>query len=210
MNSVKVCLLVATCGAFGVSGNVLGEVQLPEASFLNWAGFIDEVTLADGSVLSEYSAKTVSFEVDGAALEITFAPRFECAPMLSVRMPGSFDGIAEDQILKITTDDFSQNFKGFMENDGDASVYSLAVPVQEVEKLRRIIDVTSRFNIKVMSRADQNDGANAELSASPAEALPGVSFSLLGSQKTTAFVESLCWSHLPRPYSPYKFELGSQ
>ncbi len=171
---------------------ILIAEALPDASFRDWAGFVESVELRDGSKLFEYSAQSSPLDTAGSALSISFIPRFKCVPMLSVLVPA--DDLDEDSVLSIEVYLGSEPFiyNGFRDTNGDKQVYSIAAPADKLIALREKLDVSSTVRVRVLTENVQSADTQTTVADS--------AFSLFGSAMSTKATELHCQRHSPQDY----------
>lgn len=160
---------------------------LPGAAHLQWSGGILSRTLDDGSVLSEYVAWTdAPDEIETLALSVGFVPRFECSPVIGVRLSAV--------VLERTGTSVRDGDVVTLVIDGDASEHELVTDTDASGTTLWIdADAESREALRLLIA----EGSSAELTLPDGTAVP---FSLLGSRRSAAAVEAACRTHEPIPY----------
>ncbi|ASJ76384.1 hypothetical protein [Granulosicoccus antarcticus] len=179
----------------GVVAETHGK-PLAGTEFQSWFGALDQVSLPDNSVLNEYVAQTPSKNIPEASLQIAFAPRFSCSPMVSVILSAEIVGaINNDFALQMTADGEDIAFPVLLDELSSTSLqYSYNGNKDEQQKLRSLIDSSSHFSINwVPATQDAQRPPNANR-------VNTAVFSLLGSRMSTMAVENRCKQHEPAPY----------
>ena len=180
------------------------DQALERATFSDWRGRRDARALPDGSTLTVYAGETRARDGRDAVLRIGFVPRFGCAPgielvldadlarRLAPARPDAADpgpdeddpggaaasGLVDDDGMTFLVDGTSVGYPVLVDADDDR--VTLAFNGNERER------VTLRLQLDV--------GGTVSVGLTGAEPL---SFSLLGSRRTLASVESLCLTHVP-------------
>ena len=165
---------------------VSAREPMPDAAFLQWSGWLERRSLDDGSVLSEYLARTGSPDDPDVTLSIGFVPRFDCTPVLGVRVVGDLsadvgEALDDGDRLTFSIDGEGADVVLLVDDDGRATTLWFDAAADDRERIRRLIDEGSRASL----------------------GLPGestLSFSLLGSRRSAAAVEVACRTHEPLPY----------
>ena len=178
--------LAAVATALPTASGAVDTTELAGASHLNWNGRLEQRTLDDSSRLNEYTALTSAVDTAAVSLRIGFLPRFECTPVMGVRFGGAMASVPEaffedGDVLAVTIDGESVEWP-LLVDDGDSGT-TLWLDAE----LSRRADIRQRMDV----------GSRARL------ALPNtisIEFSLLGSRRSTAEVESACLSHEPLPW----------
>ena len=211
MNLSRCILLVLSVFLLGKSNPTVAESvaesvaegTLPNSTFKDWAGVLSEVDLPDGSVLFEYSARSFSGRTEGGMLAITFVPRFECAPTITVRVPDAAEFRPADASLLVEAGGDLKMHKTVVDEEEGYINYAIAASVGELKKLRETFDASSRVSIYLIDDANELDKktVNATVdSGSSMDQSKGVAFSLLGSRRATREVDNYCRTHKPIPY----------
>lgn len=156
---------------------------LPGATHMLWSGVLESRSLEDGSVLNEYVAWTNSPDERSVMLSIGFVPRFDCSPLISIRIAGAVAGpaLADGDRLTLEIDGEPLELELLVDADGTATTFWIDATAESRERLRRRLDKGSRARL----------------------GLPGdrsIEFSLLGSSRSTAATEIACRLHEPLPY----------
>ena len=178
----------------GVMAQMHG-IPLSHTIYVKWSGALDQVTLADTSILNEYVAQTYSEDVIGASVQIAFIPRFNCSPNFSVRLSDeAAAAINEDFAITLTIDNVEMAFPAIIDRSESSLEYSYDASEDEQQRLRALLDVSSNLSMNwVPAAGNTSQGADAIDSIS-------IPFSLLGSQMSAQAVEALCKAHEPIPY----------
>ena len=160
--------------------------ELPGTSHLNWNGRLEQRTLGDSSVLNEYTALTAALDTDDVVFRVGFLPRFDCSPVIGVRFGGDMASVPEaffddGDTLAVTIDGEAVEWPLLVDGGGMATTLWF-----DGESSRRA-DVRQRLDV----------GSRAALTLPNAIS---ISFSLLGSRRSTADVESACLTHEPLPW----------
>ncbi len=189
---------VGVAFAFFPTAGVVAEmhgIPLSDTIYVKWSGALDQVTLADTSILNEYVAQTYSESVSGASVQLAFVPRFNCSPVFSVRLsPEAASAIDDDLAITLTVDDVVMEFPVIVDRSGSSREYSFDANRVEQEKLRALLDISSRASIS-WAPAAENTSQDAEFPDSVT-----ITFSLLGSKMSMDAVEAQCKAHEPIPY----------
>ena len=176
---------------------------LPNSTFQDWAGVLSEVDLPDGSVLFEYSARSFSGRTEGGMLAITFVPRFECAPTITVRVPDAGELQPVDASLLVQVGGDQKIHKAVADKQEGYINYAIMASVGELKKLRETFDTSSRVWISLVDDARQLNEKSVDAgndSGSPMDQSEDLAFSLLGSRLSTREVDKYCQTHKPVPY----------
>ena len=207
MNLSRCILLVLSVFLLGKSNHTvaerIAEGTLPNATFHDWTGVLSEVDLPDGSVLFEYSARSFSGRAEGGMLAITFLPRFECAPTITVRVPDAGDPRPLDVSLLVDAGGDLKLHKAVADKEDGYINYAIMASVGELKKLRETFDTSPRVWISVVDDTYETGKNSVDLTAesgSPMEQSEGLAFSLLGSRLATREVDKYCRAHKPVPY----------
>ena len=178
------------------------DEAIERASSLDWRARRDARELPDGSTLTAYAGETRARGGAEAALRVEFVPRFGCAPGVElVVRPGlarrlvpvggtTGAGLDDDDEASFLVDGTPVGYPVLVDEDeggdegGDGAVLRFAFNGNERERmtLRLQLDVGS-----VVSVGLDGDGTDA------------LRFSLLGSRRTLAAMESMCLTHEPVP-----------
>ncbi len=205
----------------GAMANSTG-LALEAAEHEHWHGVLVSSTLPDGSILSEYTAQTFSTNLAGARLSISFAPRFNCTPMISVSL--AQNSVVEsdgDVQLAWDIDGTPLNFDALADSDEQTNRYSFNAVAAKQDELRKLLDTASWVTVTAPSdvqtpRTESSDNGTDNAATgqsdipSPEEKQPSdagarsdalsAHFSLLGSMITTLTVERRCSAHAPIPF----------
>lgn len=168
---------------------------LADAAHSDWAGERLTSELGDGSVMTEYLANTVASDRADAILSVAFMPRFECTPLIGIRIDSD------------VTDDPERTAALFRSlqllDDGDR--LSMVIDQKRVPfpvLVDRSSDATAlwygedREDRETLSlQMDGGDRAQIALSTSTT-----LTFSLQGSRKSVLAVQQNCLKHEPVPY----------
>ena len=159
---------------------------LPGTSHLNWDGRLERRTLGDSSVLNEYTALTAAIDTDDVAFRVGFLPRFDCSPVIGVRFGGDMASVPEaffddGDTLAVTIDGEALEWPLLIDGGGTATTLWFDGELSRRADIRRRLDVGSRAALTLPNAIS-------------------VSFSLLGSRRSTAEVESACLTHEPLPW----------
>lgn len=160
-----------------------------------WSGALDAETLADNSILNEYLAQTFSENVEGASVQISFIPRFNCSPIFSVLLSAdSAAAISDDQVVRLAIDDVDMEFPVLVDQSERTHQYSYDASRDEQQTLRARLDRASRVSVSWVS-PEESAGQQAEVP----DAFTAT-FSLRGSRLSVQAVEESCKAHEPIPY----------
>lgn len=173
--------------------------ELENIVFQNWSGLSRQTVLIDGSVLTEYVARTFSGNSDGAGLTVSFIPRFDCAPMVSIELPPGLVDL--NSSLGFSVDQQDADFPFLVDTEESKRIrISLNADGAGQKHLRQSFDHGSHASLH-WSKPEPDDGKTTV--AEPGVEGAGresVYFSLLGSRMTVKAVEGLCIAHKPIPY----------
>ena len=177
------------------------DEAIERAASLDWRARRDARELPDGSTLTAYAGETRARGGAEAALRVEFVPRFGCAPGVElvvrpglarrlVSVGGTGAGLDDDDEASFLVDGTPVGYPVLVDEDeggdegGDGAVLRFAFNGNERERmtLRLQLDVGS-----VVSVGLDGDGTDA------------LRFSLLGSRRTLAAMESMCLTHEPVP-----------
>ena len=189
---------VGVAFAFIPTTGVIAEmhgIPVSDTIYVKWSGALDQSTLADTSILNEYVAQTYSESVNGASVQLAFVPRFNCSPIFSVRLSAkAAAGINDDLAISLTVDNVAMEFPAIVDRSESSREFSYDADRVEQEKLRALLDVSSRVSI-IWAPAAESDSQDAD-ATDPVT----ITFSLLGSKMSADAVEALCEAHEPIPY----------
>lgn len=200
MNIGRLSLLILVSWLFSSSGYTLAQTPLPDSVFEDWFAVISETTLPDESVLFDYEARTFSGRTEGAMLAISFVPRFHCAPAVSLRTRVGPGFASEAVVLELTLDSERMQYGGFFDGSDEDVTYAIATSPDELDQLRKKIDVASRISIKILPPGAQGLPSGSE--ASETDEVDSIVFSLLGSRLATLSAEEHCRAHEPLTFNP--------
>lgn len=195
-------LLYATPAAYSFSA-----AFIPASDHEDWVGELASLEMADGSLLHEYSALTLSGNRNGAALSVSFVPRFECKPIISFRVSKSdwLATSAEPQI-EFSIDDRIVEFNALIDEYDESYLFSYHADSAQNRTLRNLLDVGSRVVASISelsaipSASEQSDNDSGAVPEPETAQSMRVNFSLLGSRKAVLVVEQACIDHQPVPY----------
>lgn len=172
------------------------SVALDETSFRNWSGVLNQTTLADSSIISEYIAFTKATDNSGGQLQVAFTPRFQCMPMVRLLLPESVSATeTQSGSLALLIDRENRDFPYLLDAVEDLHQHDYAANASDQQALRRLLDEASHLNLLEPTTAE-DVGASAQ-DSSPASL---VHFSLLGSRQSVAAAELHCRQHVPLPF----------
>ena len=160
--------------------------ELPDAAQINWSGRLEQRTLGDSSVLNEYTAFTASTDTADVALRIAFLPRFDCTTVIGIRFAGAMTSIPEailedGDVLTLTIDGAGLEWPLLVDGGATETTLWLEGEAARRNAVRRRVDTGSRASLMLPNAIS-------------------ISFSLLGSRRSAAEVESACLSHEPLPW----------
>ena len=167
-------------------GTASAREPMPDADFQQWRGWLERRSLDDGSVLSEYLARTGSPDDPDVTLSIGFVPRFDCTPVLGVRVVGDLsadvgEALDDGDRLSFAIDGESADVVLLVDDDGRSTTLWFDAAADDRERIRRLIDEGSRASLGLPDETTRT-------------------FSLLGSRQSAAAVEVACRTHEPLPY----------
>lgn len=159
---------------------------LPDAAYLQWSGGLESRSLDDGSVLNEYVSRTGALEEPDVTLSVRFVPRFDCSPLIGIRIAGAAvadigSALGDGGRVTLAIDGNAAGLDLFVDTDESVTTLWMDAAAASRERLRRRIDAGSRAELE----------------------LPGgwtIGFSLSGSRRSTAAIETACRTHEPLPY----------
>lgn len=163
---------------------------LPDTGFQSWAGSLSKTALSDNSMLSEYVAQTLSEDGQAASLQIAFSPRFGCSPMVRVILSEQSTPSVEAEAIRLLVDEVPFEFPALIDSRPAEREFSYAQTAAKQQELRLLLDLSSHIAVYENSQSVVNP---PETDATIADS---ISFSLLGSQLSTAAVEAYCRSHV--------------
>jgi len=167
----------------------------------DWQSSLQQTTLPDNSVLSEYVASTQSINTFGAQLHVSFSPRFGCMPQISVLLPTAFaNDIAMQESLEFSIDQKEQSFPVLVDANDSLTRYSLNADSSNHQIVRKKLDLASEATVLWGPALLQISNASAKPLVEPRSTITA-DFSLLGSRKAVELVERQCKSHEPIPYN---------
>jgi len=176
-----VALCVTLAGGAGAA-----REGVPEAAHEQWRGIQQSRTLADGSVLNRYIARTEAVEEPDISLALEFVPRFGCSPLVGFRVVGPLAASLGTSLADGT--------RARLVIDGESTELSLLVDAGEAVTS---LWVSERAEGRARLRQRLDVGSRAALT------LPGersLEFSLLGSRASAVAVEALCRDNRPPAY----------
>lgn len=179
--------LVLTLGV-AAGGGVADErtvTALPGTEYFEWSGALEQRTLGDGSVLSEYVASTDAVERSDVDLRVGFVPRFDCSPAIALRFAAAAAALPEafyedGDRLTLDIDDIDVEMPLIVDGDGLETTLWFDGGIERRSTLRVRIDV----------------GSDAWLRLPNGES---IGFSLIGSRRSLAATEAACRAHRPLP-----------
>lgn len=191
-------LLVLCTAAFADADSDEQETM----TFVRWTGSVHQSSLADGSILSEYVARTESDNARSASLQVTFIPRFGCSPLISVQFsPADLIAEASSSDFLLSIDAETMPFPMLIDEEDDQVRLSLNADSHGHQRIRQILDNSSRATLAWPSTDEAASSANSTSPHSARQANTGaVNFSLLGSRRAVAALESRCRAHVPIAY----------
>lgn len=175
-------------------------------TFQNWNGVVQQTILPDKSILTQYVASTRSANTDGAELHVSFMPRFDCTPHISILLPISV--VSEPTRLDgfvISVDKEAWEFPVLADADGSIVRFSMNAVSADHQELRQKFDFASKATVSWQSTAAAVHGT---VEATAAHSVASVEssndepayYSLLGSRAAVKAAEDQCNSHEPIPY----------
>lgn len=187
---------VAVLLGFALAGVSTTQADVgPDALPNYWESSTEVQQMADGSLLTEYIGETRALDGREARLRVSFIPRFGCSPSISLLVdntiaaqlsngdPGGA-GLADDDLAPFLIDEAAVRWP---------------VIVDEIDGSTHIAyDSAERDRMTLRLQLDVGDQAAFGLED---DAEPLV-FSLLGSRRNLASVQSSCRRHTPLPYEP--------
>lgn len=183
-------MLIGLC----VSSFSLADV-LRDAAHNDWAGERLVKELDDGSVMTEYLANTVASGRADALLTVAFMPRFECTPLIGIRIDSevtddpertasllrSLQLLDDGDRLSIVVDQKRVPFPVLVDLSSDRAALWYGVDREDRETLTLQMD----------------GGERAEIAMSTSTTLD---FSLRGSRRSILAVRQNCLKHEPVPF----------
>lgn len=171
------------------------DAALAQTSFRQWSGHLAQTTLADGSTLSEYTAVTEAMNQADAQLQVSFSPRFRCAPMIRLLVPvGIAESAEPGEPLPLRLDDATVTYPYTLDVIGTRRLLAYSASAALQERLLQQLDVASHAYLP-------RDLALASGSLQTDPRAAAVHFSLLGSQRSVAAVQEHCHGHVPVPFT---------
>ena len=165
-------------------------------TFQNWNEVVQQTTLPDKSILTQYVASTRSANTDGAELQVSFIPRFDCTPHISILLPVEVvsEPVGLDGFV-ISVDKEAWEFPVLADADGSTVRFSMNAVSARHQEMRRKFDFASKVTVSWQSAAATSSAVGVEPSNDePAD------YSLLGSRAAVKAAEDSCNSHEPIPY----------
>ena len=137
-------------------------------------------------MLNEYTAFTTSTDTADVALRVAFLPRFDCASAIGIRFAGAMASIPEaffedGDVLTLTIDGAGLEWPLLVDGGATETTLWLDGELARRDAVRRRVDAGSRASLTLPNTIS-------------------ISFSLLGSRRSIAEVESACLSHEPLPW----------
>lgn len=200
LGSVLICISMVP-----VQANV-GPSKLSESIFQDWNASLIQATLNDGSTLNEYIAKTMAGSAEGVALAVSFLPRFECTPIISLSLNTALGDELEkiDATLSLKVDEEQIEFPVLRDVEKLSVRYTLNSDRQTHSELLALMDRSSRvfldfvYTPEAGANSAEDDGVATEVAANQTAAQ--IQFSLLGSRLSTQAAKKLCDEHIPIPF----------
>jgi hypothetical protein len=173
------------------------KIPIEDSTFQDWSAYKHEFALADGSVLTDYAATSFAGSLSDNRIIISFVPRFECVPVISVVVASYItSGEATPHAVSLEIDGRELPFPAIVDAAEEAAFrYSYNASILDQTNLLQQLDVGSRLVVMF------NDRQSASVDATTAAVGPDkmVSFSLLGSRKSGLAAKALCEAHTPVP-----------
>lgn len=185
-----------------------GPSKLSDSTFQDWNGSLIQFNLNDGSVLNEYVAKTLAGSAEDAFLAVSFLPRFNCTPIISVSV-SSTSGIEFDNsevTIKLMIDQQPIDFPVIFDTKNSLSRYTFNANQAQNLKLLSSLDSSSRVSLNWFDAESEAalpaNGGDSDPQAQVERDLTGnqIEFSLLGSKRSTQAVKAHCHAHKPIPF----------
>ena len=168
---------------------------LRDAAHSDWAGERLIRQLEDGSVMTEYLANTVASDRADALLTVAFMPRFECTPLIGIRIDSevtddlerttsllrSLQMLDNGDRLSIVVDRKRVPFPVLVDHSSDGAALWYGVDREDRETL--------------LLQMDGGDRAEIALSTNTT-----LKFSLRGSRRSMLAVKKNCLLHEPVPF----------
>lgn len=151
----------------------------------HWFSSVQRTRLADGSVLTEYIARTPATNSGGVWLQTTYIPRFTCSPLSSIK-------ISKDHLWSHRIGGDS-NFAIELIIDGKPNLLSV-----NLDSVADTVELNFQGNyqrrIDLQNRIDQGTLGSVAI-----DQYLTVEFSLLGSLKTQKLAKMNCLDHKATP-----------
>lgn len=198
---VERLMVMGLAAGLTLSSMVYGSPQLTieKSTFLDWSAHFRQATLKDGSILSEYVSQTYSGSQESGRLLVSFVPRFECSPIVSLIIATDLtSGPASPQGVSLEIDGRLVQFPALIDEEEGSYRYTFNAPSENQSALLRLLDSGSRFKV-VFS---DNQSASADPVSNVALQGTEVDFSLLGSKKSAGVARDKCETHVPLPFEP--------
>jgi len=199
-----VCLGSALLGLLATPAQAdTGPTRLADSTFQDWNGLLLQVPLNDGSTLNEYVARTMAGSVSGASLSVSFLPRFDCTPVISVSVSATSGTELESgrEALEFMIDRKPVDFPVLFDDEESGVRYTYNADQPQSTELLARLDVGSRVSVYFSA-----DKAAAALVTESAAVDPQsvqneqIEFSLLGSSSSAQAVKEHCLAHIPIPF----------
>ncbi|MFK7893394.1 MAG: hypothetical protein AB8B63_21440 [Granulosicoccus sp.] len=177
-----------------MAGDVLGAqtVLIEGSDFQDWSATTQQTTLPDGSVLTEYAAATKTDPASESSMIISFIPRFDCSPVISVIVPEKLQASTDWQDINLQIDDQTLPFGSIADQATDNRVrLTYNASSADQSQLLSLLDRSNRANLI-------NDSLESAAVTDNAEAI--VSYSLMGSRLSARAALSACQAHQPVPH----------
>ena len=164
-----------------------------EPALMAWEGSVQEDVLPDESTLVEFIASTSSKSAEGAILSISFIPRFNCSPLISVRVP-SRQVSATGSVLTLQIDGEQKTYPVIADTDDGEVIYTIDGSLRERAVLRKLLDLSLQVNAWVVRPPSKPEDVRVNTEVKQyADSL--ADFSLLGSRRAAFSAEARCKSH---------------
>lgn len=172
------------------------KIPIEDSTFQDWSAYKHALALADGSVLTDYAATSFAGSLSDNRVVISFLPRFDCVPIISVVVASYVtSGDAQSHAVSLQIDGRELPFPAIVDREEAAFRYSYNATILDQTDLLEQLDVGSRLVVTFSER----QSASADVTAAAVAPDRKVGFSLLGSRKSGLVARAQCEAHKPVP-----------
>ncbi|MBX2883208.1 MAG: hypothetical protein KTR32_24865 [Granulosicoccus sp.] len=197
MNVLRLMLVVPSVW---FAGSLLAEgaeqQTIKNSSFHDWSAYTQQHPLSDGSVLSEYVALTYSGSKNSQRLEVAFIPRFECTPVISLIISTFMTaGAPLPDDITVQVDGQTSRFPILVDEETEGYRYTYNASGKDQKIMLGMLDTGDLFKLNFKRASINTANSDSQLEST-------ITFSLLGSRKSTQAALGHCLDHTPIPFEP--------